>query len=82
MSLHHGLIISKSQLDAYFKYCKDILSLKSNDYRDKAFSSITFDYLLIDKKDEKHFIKKWTVLNIDSQKQILKKKNSMNNNSI
>ena len=70
VSLHHGLIISKSQLDAYFKYCKDILSLKSNDYRDKAFSSIIFDYLLIDKKDEKHFIKKWTVLNIESPKPI------------
>ena len=65
VSLHHGLIISKSQLDAYFKYCKDILSLKSNDYRDKAFSIIIFDYLLIDKKQEKHFIKKWSELTID-----------------
>lgn len=60
VTLHKGLIIHKDQKDKYFEYCKDILSIKSNDYIDSYFDEIIFDYFIIDSDKEKYYIDKWS----------------------
>ena len=47
VSLHHGLVLNKTQLEAYFQYCKDILSIKSNDYTDTSKKKIYFFFFYI-----------------------------------
>ena len=61
-SLHKGLVITQSQLNEYFNYCLNTLSIKSNDYTDKPISNLIFDYFLIEEDKEKYYTSKWSEL--------------------
>ena len=63
VTLHKGLILSKSDLVNYQEYCKNLLSIKSNGYSDAIFSNILFDYFLIKKDQESKYTNKWPELN-------------------
>ena len=63
-SLHKGLVINKSQLDTYFNYCLNTLSIKSNDYTNKPISNLIFDYFLIEEDKEKYYTSKWLELKV------------------
>ena len=62
VTLHPGLIIQKDQNQQYHTYCRDILSIKSAEYRDSSYSALTFDYFLIPEDKEQYYIDKWSVL--------------------
>nr|YP_010561574.1 hypothetical protein OSR58_mgp16 [Ganoderma flexipes]UYX56945.1 hypothetical protein [Ganoderma flexipes] len=65
VTLHRGIVLTKNAKDKYFLFCKNQLSMKSNDYLDSTFEMITFNYFMIDKDREKFYIDKWSELKVE-----------------
>ena len=66
VTLHKGVVVHNNQLEYYYKYCLSILSIKSNDYTDKCFDCIVFDYFTIHPINEKYYTDKWSELKVDA----------------
>ena len=58
VTLHKGVFINIYSVEKYIEYCLNILSIKSNYYTDTVMDQIYFNYFLIEKKKEKHYIDK------------------------
>jgi hypothetical protein len=58
-TLHKGIVVSIILLDAYLKYCENVLSIKSNNYTDEPVIEVVFNFFLINRDREKYYIDRW-----------------------
>lgn len=69
-TLHKGLIVKHASLNEYITLCKNLISIKSNDYTARAITKVTFNYFMIDLDREQYYIDKWTELDMQNTKPI------------
>lgn len=69
-TLHKGLVVSKTALNDYITLCKNLISIKSNDYTSRAIMKVTFNYFIIDLGREQYYIDKWSELDVQNTKPI------------